>query len=221
MEVYKARQAALDDELEKFKDSIEDLRTEMDDEVQKLRDSWTKADRKKDISETEHQLAIFRNAQTKEGIDKYKSLQDELLQLQRDEQIANIEEDNNARLAELQIQYDRMEKAKADELAGLKDELLSYGGISKIMNDSREIAAAANENIGGIIENINNFGERFEKFESRLFEFISEKSVSSNITNNYSTSQNISNNIRDSADLTAAMLSAAAALPMAMFGRRR
>lgn len=221
MEVYKARQAALDDELEKFKDSIEDLRTEMDDEVQKLRDSWTKADRKKDISETEHQLAIFRNAQTKEGIDKYKSLQDELLQLQRDEQIANIEEDNNARLAELQIQYDRMEKAKADELAGLKDELLSYGGISKIMNDSREIAAAANENIGGIIENINNFGERFEKFESRLFELISSKSVSSNITNNYSTSQNISNNIRDSADLTAAMLSAAAALPMAMFGRRR
>ena len=221
MEVYKARQAALDDELEKFKDSIEDLRTEMDDEVQKLRDSWTKADRQKDISETEHQLAIFRNAQTKEGIDKYKSLQDELLQLQRDEQIANIEEDNNARLAELQIQYDRMEKAKADELAGLKDELLSYGGISKIMNDSREIAAAANENIGGIIENINNFGERFEKFESRLFELISEKSVSSNITNNYSTSQNISNNIRDSADLTAAMLSAAAALPMAMFGRRR
>lgn len=221
MEVYKARQAALDDELEKFKDSIEDLRTEMDDEVQKLRDSWTKADRQKDISETEHQLAMFRNAQTKEGIDKYKSLQDELLQLQRDEQIANIEEDNNARLAELQIQYDRMEKAKADELAGLKDELLSYGGISKIMNDSREIAAAANENIGGIIENINNFGERFEKFESRLFELISEKSVSSNITNNYSTSQNISNNIRDSADLTAAMLSAAAALPMAMFGRRR
>ncbi|MBD9009777.1 MAG: phage tail tape measure protein [Clostridiales bacterium] len=93
-------------------------------------------------------------------------------------------------------------------------------GIAK-MNDSREIAAAANENIGGIIENINNFGERFEKFESRLFELISEKSVSSNITNNYSTSQNISNNIRDSADLTAAMLSAAAALPMAMFGRRR
>lgn len=220
MEIYKARQAALDEELEKFRDSIENIRTEMDDEVQKIRDSWTKEDRTKDITETERQLALFRNAQTKEGMDKYKSLQDELLQLQREEQIADIEADNNERLVELQMQYERMERAKIDELAGLKDEVLNYGGISKIMSDSREIAAAANENIGGIIDSIESFGETFSSFKNELFEHMEAQNTGNVTYHTYNTSQNISNNIRDSADAAATWLKAASNLPMNRYGRR-
>ena len=220
MEIYKARQAALDEELEKFRDSIENIRTEMDDEVQKIRDSWTKEDRTKDITETERQLALFRNAQTKEGMDKYKSLQDELLQLQREEQIADIEADNNERLVELQMQYERMERAKIDELAGLKDEVLNYGGISKIMSDSREIAAAANENIGGIIDSIESFGETFSSFKNELFEHMEAQNTGNVTYHTYNTSQNISNNIRDSADTAATWLKAASNLPMNRYGRR-
>lgn len=220
MEIYKARQNALDEELEKFRDSIEDIRTEMDDEVQKIRDSWTKEDRTKDITETERQLALFRNAQTKEGMDKYKSLQDELLQLQREEQIADIEADNNERLVELQMQYERMERAKIDELAGLKDEVLNYGGISKIMSDSREIAAAANENIGGIIDSIESFGETFSSFKNELFEHMEAQNTGNVTYHTYNTSQNISNNIRDSADAAATWLKAASNLPMNRYGRR-
>lgn len=220
MEIYKARQNALDEELEKFRDSIEDIRTEMDDEVQKIRDSWTKEDRTKDITETERQLALFRNAQTKEGMDKYKSLQDELLQLQREEQIADIEADNNERLVELQMQYERMERAKIDELAGLKDEVLNYGGISKIMSDSREIAAAANENIGGIIDSIESFGETFSSFKNELFEHMEAQNTGNVTYHTYNTSQNINNNIRDSADAAATWLKAASNLPMNRYGRR-
>lgn len=220
MEIYKARQNALDEELEKFRDSIENIRTEMDDEVQKIRDSWTKEDRTKDITETERQLALFRNAQTKEGMDKYKSLQDELLQLQREEQIADIEADNNERLVELQMQYERMERAKIDELAGLKDEVLNYGGISKIMSDSREIAAAANENIGGIIDSIESFGETFSSFKNELFEHMEAQNTGNVTYHTYNTSQNISNNIRDSADAAATWLKAASNLPMNRYGRR-
>ncbi len=220
MEIYKARQNALDEELEKFRDSIEDIRTEMDDEVQKIRDSWTKEDRTKDITETERQLALFRNAQTKEGMDKYKSLQNELLQLQREEQIADIEADNNERLVELQMQYERMERAKIDELAGLKDEVLNYGGISKIMSDSREIAAAANENIGGIIDSIESFGETFSSFKNELFEHMEAQNTGNVTYHTYNTSQNINNNIRDSADAAATWLKAASNLPMNRYGRR-
>ena len=220
MEIYKARQDELDDELEKFRQSIEDTRTALDDEVQNMRDAWTTEDRKSDMSELAEQIAVFKYAQTKEGIDKYKSLNEEYTRLSREQKIEDIQAANSEKLDRMQAQYDKMEQDKIDELAGLKDELLKYGGIAVISDQTRQIAAAANDNISALVSNMSNFGESFSSFAARLFEKLDERPT---VVNNYDNStQNIANNIRDRADLQAAALGVGlGSLSMMLFGRRR
>lgn len=220
MEIYKARQDELDDELEKFRQSIEDTRTALDDEVQNMRDAWTTEDRKADMSELAEQIAVFKYAQTKEGIDKYKSLNEEYTRLSREQKIEDIQAANSEKLDRMQAQYDKMEQDKIDELAGLKDELLKYGGIAVISDQTRQIAAAANDNISALVSNMSDFGESFSSFATRLFEKLDERPT---VINNYDNStQNIANNIRDRADLQAAALGVGlGSLSMMLFGRRR
>ena len=219
MEIYKARQDELDDELEKFRQSIEDTRTALDDEIQNMRDAWTTEDRKADISELAEQIAVFKYAQTKEGIDKYKSLNEEYTRLSREQKIEDIQAANSEKLDRMQAQYDKMEQDKIDELAGLKDELLKYGGIAVISDQTRQIAAAANDNISALVSNMSDFGESFSSFAARLFEKLDERPT---VINNYDNStQNIANNIRDRADLQAAALGVGlGSLSMMLFGRR-
>jgi len=220
MEIYKARQDELDDELEKFRQSIEDTRIALDDEVQNMRDAWTTEDRKADMSELAEQIAVFKYAQTKEGIDKYKSLNEEYTRLSREQKIEDIQAANSEKLDRMQAQYDKMEQDKIDELAGLKDELLKYGGIAVISDQTRQIAAAANDNISALVSNMSDFGESFSSFAARLFEKLDERPT---VINNYDNStQNIANNIRDRADLQAAALGVGlGGLSMMLFGRRR
>lgn len=220
MEIYKARQDELDDELEKFRQSIEDTRTALDDEVQNMRDAWTTEARKADMSELAEQIAVFKYAQTKEGIDKYKSLNEEYTRLSREQKIEDIQAANSEKLDRMQAQYDKMEQDKIDELAGLKDELLKYGGIAVISDQTRQIAAAANDNISALVSNMSDFGESFSSFAARLFEKLDERPT---VINNYDNStQNIANNIRDRADLQAAALGVGlGSLSMMLFGRRR
>lgn len=220
MEIYKARQDELDDELEKFRQSIEDTRIALDDEVQNMRDAWTTEDRKTDMSELAEQIAVFKHAQTKEGIDKYKSLNEEYTRLSREQKIEDIQAANSEKLDRMQAQYDKMEQDKIDELAGLKDELLKYGGIAVISDQTRQIAAAANDNISALVSNMSDFGESFSSFAARLFEKLDERPT---VVNNYDNStQNIANNIHDKADLQAAALGVGlGSLSMMLFGRRR
>ena len=220
MEIYKARQDELDDELEKFRQSIEDTRIALDDEVQNMRDAWTTEDRKTDMSELAEQIAVFKYAQTKEGIDKYKSLNEEYTRLSREQKIEDIQAANSEKLDRMQAQYDKMEQDKIDELAGLKDELLKYGGIAVISDQTRQIAAAANDNISALVSNMSDFGESFSSFAARLFEKLDERPT---VINNYDNStQNIANNIHDKADLQAAALGVGlGGLSMMLFGRRR
>lgn len=220
MEIYKARQDELDDELEKFRQSIETTRTALDDEVQNMRDAWTTEDRKADMSELAEQIAVFKYAQTKEGIDKYKSLNEEYTRLSREQKIEDIQAANSEKLDRMQAQYDKMEQDKIDELAGLKDELLKYGGIAVISDQTRQIAAAANDNISALVSNMSDFGESFSSFAARLFEKLDERPT---VINNYDNStQNIANNIHDKADLQAAALGVGlGSLSMMLFGRRR
>ena len=220
MEIYKARQDELDYELEKFRQSIEDTRIALDDEVQNMRDAWTTEDRKADMSELAEQIAVFKYAQTKEGIDKYKSLNEEYTRLSREQKIEDIQAANSEKLDRMQAQYDKMEQDKIDELAGLKDELLKYGGIAVISDQTRQIAAAANDNISALVSNMSDFGESFSSFATRLFEKLDERPT---VINNYDNStQNIANNIHDKADLQAAALGVGlGGLSMMLFGRRR
>ena len=96
---------------------------------------------------------------------------------------------------------------------------MKYGGIAAISDQTRQIAAAANDNINALVTNVSNFGENFGSFAKKLFEKLDDRPT---VINNYDNStQNIANNIRDRADFQAAALSGGlVGLSMMLFGRR-
>lgn len=113
--------AAYDDMLDKQSEYISDLREQFSDEEQALRDSWEVEDRAVDMSEVAEQLAIYEGAVTDRGQQKYKDLQEELLQLQRDEELYNLQVKNNAIIESLEAEYEQLEADKTAYLKGIAE----------------------------------------------------------------------------------------------------
>ena len=223
MEVYKAYESQLDDEISKYRDSIEEMRTALDEQVQALRDSWTVEDRDKDISEVEKQLKIFEGAVTKQGQDKYKSLQDEYTQLTRERQIYELEKRNNDKLDRMEAIYDQMESDKIAKLSGMRDELMQYGDMmgtlcddtasqSEIMAQSLQAAAQTNEYVSAIIGNTGYIGERLSDIINAIREIGAGGS-------SYEFKPNIYNTISDTVAATALGYNVINKA-MTLFGRR-
>lgn len=223
MEVYKAYESQLDDEISKYRDSIEEMRTALDEQVQALRDSWTVEDRDKDISEVEKQLKIFEGAVTKQGQDKYKSLRDEYTQLTRERQIYELEQRNNDKLDRMEAIYDQMESDKIAKLSGMRDELLQYGDMmgtlcddtasqSEIMAQSLQAAAQTNEYVSAIVGNTGYIGERLSDVINAIREIGTGGS-------NYEFKPNIYNTISDTVAATALGYNVINKA-MTLFGRR-
>lgn len=151
MDIYKNREQELDKALADFKTKISDTTQALHDNVQTLRDSWTVADRKKDMGELERQMAIYEGAVTKEGRDKYEGLQEEYTQLQREEQIYNLEAKNNAAIERMEKEYEQMEANKEKQLSHLRAELLdASAGQEKILESSRQAAQQAADYISSL-----------------------------------------------------------------------
>ena len=93
---------SFDDMLQQQQDYINKLRDEFSAQEQALQDSWTVEDRKADMSETQAQLDIYANAVTDRGQQKYKELQEQMKQLQRDEELYQLQVKNNATIEKLE-----------------------------------------------------------------------------------------------------------------------
>ena len=104
---------SFDDMLQQQQDYINKLRDEFSAQEQALQDSWTVEDRKADMSETQAQLDIYANAVTDRGQQKYKELQEQMKQLQRDEELYQLQVKNNATIEKLEAEYDALENSKA------------------------------------------------------------------------------------------------------------
>ena len=214
MEIYQARDESLNQFLQDFQKEMEEFQKMRDEEVQKLREAWTDADRKKDIKETERELNLYRNAQTKEGQEKYKQLTEELERLQREETVAQMEAETQRQLEAMNAEYERMEIAKANELAGLKDDLLRYSGDQiAVLNDVQAIVDRAVDNAAEIAESMSGIEQQI----AGISEILSALQTPS-VINNYDYSPSVYNNIADrfAADVLSANLENGA---MKFFGR--
>lgn len=214
MEIYQARDESLNQFLQDFQKEMEEFRKMRDEEVQKLREAWTDTDRKKDIKETERELNLYRNAQTKEGQEKYKQLTEELERLQREETVAQMEAETQRQLEAMNAEYERMEIAKANELAGLKDDLLRYSGDQiAALNDTKAIVDQAVDNAAEIAKSMSGIEQQI----AGISEIISALQTPS-VINNYDYSPSVYNNIADrfAADVLSANLENGA---MKFFGR--
>ncbi len=111
---------AYDDMLQKQQDYISEMREQFQKEEQALQDSWAVADRKTDMSEVQAQLDIYSGAVTDRGQQKYKELQEQMKQLQRDEELYNLQVRNNATLEGLEADYKTLEENKKTLLNELR-----------------------------------------------------------------------------------------------------
>ncbi|MBQ8300678.1 MAG: hypothetical protein IJX57_01755 [Clostridia bacterium] len=111
--------SAYDEMLSNKQDYISDLRQQFSDEEQALRDSWTVEDRATDIADVKSQLDVYKNAVTDRGQQKYKELQEQMKQLQREEELYQLEVANNAVIEKLEAEYEQLEADKAEYLKGI------------------------------------------------------------------------------------------------------
>ena len=136
MDLYKAQEGYVDDLLQKQSDYISDLREQFSEQEQALRDSWTVADRKTDMADVSVQLDIYKGAVTDRGQQKYKELQEQMKQLQRDEELYQLQVANNATIESLEAEYKQMEEGKANILEGLRTANLNISAYVDSISDS-------------------------------------------------------------------------------------
>ena len=175
MELYKSQSSAVDELLQKQQDYISNIKDEFSKQEQELRDSWDVADRKTDMSEVQAQLDVYANSVTDKGQQKYKELQEQMKQLQRDEELYQLQKKNNATIESLEAEYKQMEDGKKNILTGLQNADINISAYVATIPD--KVSAT-----GGNIESL--LSRMLDKFDSFKIE---NNSMSDNrkIINNF------------------------------------
>ena len=148
---------SFDDMLQQQQDYINKLRDEFSAQEQALQDSWTVEDRKADMSETQAQLDIYANAVTDRGQQKYKELQEQMKQLQRDEELYQLQVKNNATIEKLEAEYDALENSKADFIKSIATNIDSIDVTGLVADITQEVSGGNDKitkTLGEIIEAI-------------------------------------------------------------------
>ena len=175
MELYKSQSSAVDELLQKQQDYISNIKDEFSKQEQELRDSWDVAERKTDMSEVQAQLDVYANSVTDKGQQKYKELQEQMKQLQRDEELYQLQKKNNATIESLEAEYKQMEDGKKNILTGLQNADINISAYVATITD--KVSAT-----GGNIESL--LSRMLDKFDSFKIE---NNSMSDNrkIINNF------------------------------------
>lgn len=137
---------SFDDMLQQQQDYINKLRDDFSAQEQALQDSWTVEERKTDMSETQAQLDIYANAVTDRGQQKYKELQEQMKQLQRDEELYQLQVKNNATIEKLEAEYDALENSKADFIKSIATNIDSID-VTGIVADITQEVSGGNDKI--------------------------------------------------------------------------
>ncbi len=162
-QIWDEAASAYDDMLSQQSKYISDMREKFADEEQALRDSWDVADRDEDMDDVRRQLEIYAGAVTDRGQQKYKDLQEQLKQLERDEELYQLQVDNNAVLERLEADYDLAEDAKADFLKSIA------------VNTDIDVSGI----VGGLTERLTTTGGNIENLLARLIEAVNNSSAPS------------------------------------------
>ena len=175
MELYKSQSSAVDELLQKQQDYISNVKDEFSKQEQELRDGWDVQDRKTDMSEVQAQLDVYANSVTDKGQQKYKELQEQMKQLQRDEELYQLQKKNNATIESLEAEYKQMEDGKKNILTGLQNADINISAYVATITD--KVSAT-----GGNIESL--LSRMLDKFDSFKIE---NNSMSDNrkIINNF------------------------------------
>ena len=85
-------------------------------------------------SEISHKLSIYKNAVTQKGMDTYKSLQEQMKKIKREEEMYKLQKTHTATLTSLENSYDTVEANKKYLLATIEKNGMNIEKIVKSVN---------------------------------------------------------------------------------------
>lgn len=117
LDLYNAKMDEVDKIVDFQKDYISGLKDSFKAEEEALSEKWEVSDRKESKADIVNQLEIYENAVTQRGKDKYESLLEEKKQLEREEEMYNMQKAHTAKISALEESYNTVEKNKKYLLA--------------------------------------------------------------------------------------------------------
>lgn len=120
LNLYKAKMDEVDTLLDSQKKYISNLKQQFASEENALSEKWEVQDRKASKAEISHQLDIYEGAVTQRGMDKYKSLQEQMKQIRREEEMYQLQKTHTEILSDLEENYDIIEDNKKYLLATIE-----------------------------------------------------------------------------------------------------
>ncbi len=134
LNLYKAKMDEVDKLLDRQKKYISNLKQQFEDEENALSEKWEVQDRKTSKAEISHQLGIYKGAVTQRGMDKYKSLQEEMKKIRREEEMYQMQKTHTEKLSDLEKSYDIIEDNKKYLLATIEKSGINIEGIVSGIN---------------------------------------------------------------------------------------
>lgn len=134
LNLYNAKMDEADALLDKQKEYISNLKAQFTAEEKALSESWTVSDRAENKAEISRKLGIYKNAVTQKGIDTYKSLQEQMKQIKREEEMYRLQKSHSEVLEELEESYNVVEANKKYLLATINKSGINIQGIVKGVN---------------------------------------------------------------------------------------
>ena len=134
LNMYKAKMDDVDTLLDSQKKYISNLKQQFASEENALSEKWEVQDRKASKAEISHQLDIYEGAVTQRGMDKYKSLQEQMKQIRREEEMYQLQKTHTEILSDLEENYDIIEDNKKYLLATIEKSGLNIEDIVSGVN---------------------------------------------------------------------------------------
>ncbi len=161
LDAYAAASTQFDEMLSQKMDEINEMRTTLSDKVSNLREKWSTEDRQEDIRDVKEQLSIYENAVTKEGREEYERLQEQLKQLERDEQIFQMEKDNNRIIAQMERAYAKLEDDKSKQIEDILSNASAFNStmesnVPDILKEASDVSLAMNESLKPDVDAVKN-----------------------------------------------------------------
>lgn len=134
LNLYKAKMDEVDKLLDSQKNYISSMKQQFADEEKALSEKWETEDRSASKAEISHQLEIYKGAVTQRGMDKYKSLQEEMKKIRREEEMYRMQKTHTETLSDLEESYDIIEANKKYLLAEIEKSGINIEDIVSEVN---------------------------------------------------------------------------------------
>lgn len=135
LDLYKAKMDEVDELLSRQKEYIKNTKERFANEENSLSEKWAAEDRQADKARIAHELKIYAGAVTERGMDKYKSLQEQMKKIRREEEMYALQKTHTETLNKLEEDYEVIEANKKYLLYTIEKSGINIEGIVRSVNN--------------------------------------------------------------------------------------